>query len=106
MGEQFIKVIMDNAINQSADLCYVTIFPKHQNLIIDILIHKFTSHFVNNFNKFLIAASGFDNIIGKAIYDDTRNIQGFLHLKNESGIINDIRPKINAPKILKILINS
>lgn len=33
MGEQFIKVIMDNAITRSADLCYVTIFPKHQNLI-------------------------------------------------------------------------
>lgn len=36
------------------------------------------------------------------LYDDTRNIQGFLHLKNESGIINDIRPKINASKILKV----
>lgn len=33
MGEQFVKVIMDNAISQSVDLCYVTIFPKHQSLI-------------------------------------------------------------------------
>lgn len=33
MGEQFIKIIMDNAIKEQADLCYVTIFPKHKNLI-------------------------------------------------------------------------
>lgn len=33
MGEQFIKIIMDNAINEMVDLCYVTIFPKHKPLI-------------------------------------------------------------------------
>lgn len=33
MGEQFIKIIMDYAINEKADICYVTIFPKHEALI-------------------------------------------------------------------------
>lgn len=33
MGEQFIKIIMDYAIGEEVDLCYVTIFPKHKNLI-------------------------------------------------------------------------
>lgn len=33
LGEQFIKIIMDYAINETIDLCYVTIFPKHEALI-------------------------------------------------------------------------
>ena len=33
MGEQFIKIIMDNAINEDVELCYVTVFPKHEGLI-------------------------------------------------------------------------
>ncbi len=33
MGEQFIKIIMDCAISEMVDLCYVTIFPKHDTLI-------------------------------------------------------------------------
>lgn len=33
MGEQFIKIIMDYAVNEDMDLCYVTIFPKHKKLI-------------------------------------------------------------------------
>lgn len=33
MGEQFIKVIMDCAVSENAELCYVTIFPKHRSLI-------------------------------------------------------------------------
>ena len=33
LGEQFIKVIMDYAINEKADICYVTIYPKHKSLI-------------------------------------------------------------------------
>lgn len=33
MGEQFVKVIMDYAINEAVDVCYVTIFPKHKVLI-------------------------------------------------------------------------
>ena len=33
MGEQFIKVITDYAVNENVDLCYVTIFPKHDTLI-------------------------------------------------------------------------
>lgn len=33
MGEQFIKIITDYAINKDADLCYVTIYEKHDSLI-------------------------------------------------------------------------
>lgn len=33
MGEQFIKIITDYAINKDADLCYVTIYEKHNSLI-------------------------------------------------------------------------
>lgn len=33
MGEQFIKVIMDYAANEDADVCYVTIYEKHSSLI-------------------------------------------------------------------------
>lgn len=33
LGEQFIKIIMDYAISEMMDVCYVTIFPKHESLI-------------------------------------------------------------------------
>ena len=33
MGEQFIKIIMDYAANENVDVCYVTIFKKHESLI-------------------------------------------------------------------------
>lgn len=39
MGEQFIKLIADRAINEKVDLCYVTIFPKQKTLI--KLLEKF-----------------------------------------------------------------
>ena len=33
MGEQFIKIIMDYAINEDVEVCYVTIYEKHTTLI-------------------------------------------------------------------------
>ncbi len=33
MGEQFIKIIMDYAANEKVDVCYVTIYEKHEALI-------------------------------------------------------------------------
>mgnify|MGYP004471472067 CR=1 FL=1 len=33
MGEQFIKVIIDCAMTENVDMCYVTIYEKHQSLI-------------------------------------------------------------------------
>ena len=33
MGEQFIKIITDYAVNKEADICYVTIYQKHNSLI-------------------------------------------------------------------------
>jgi hypothetical protein len=39
MGEQFIKIIMDYAINEDVDICYTTIFEKHHTLI--ALVEKY-----------------------------------------------------------------
>lgn len=39
LGERFIKIIMDEAIDKNVDLCYITIFPKHKSLI--NLVNKF-----------------------------------------------------------------
>ena len=33
MGEQFIKVIMDHAVKENVNVCYVTIYEKHSSLI-------------------------------------------------------------------------
>ena len=33
MGEQFLKVLFDYAIDKKADICYITIFEKHSSLI-------------------------------------------------------------------------
>ena len=33
MGEQFIKIIMDCALCEKVDVCYVTIYEKHKSLI-------------------------------------------------------------------------
>lgn len=44
MGEQFIKIIMDYAVNEDVDVCYVTIYEKHDSLI----------NLLQSFNRFLI----------------------------------------------------
>ena len=41
MGEQFLKVLFDYAIDKNADVCYVTIFDKHSDLIDLILKYGF-----------------------------------------------------------------
>ena len=33
LGEQFIKVILDYAVNENVDVCYLTIYPRHKSLI-------------------------------------------------------------------------
>ena len=43
MGEQFVKGIMDYAINKDVDVCYVTIYEKHEELI--RLLQKFGFEF-------------------------------------------------------------
>lgn len=43
MGEQFVKGIMDYAINKDVDVCYVTIYEKHEDLI--RLLQKFGFEF-------------------------------------------------------------
>lgn len=41
LGEQFIKVIMDYALNESVDLCYVTIYEKDRTQPLIKLIERF-----------------------------------------------------------------
>ena len=43
MGEQFIKIIMDYALYENVDVCYVTIFAKHKSLI--DLVERFGFHY-------------------------------------------------------------
>ncbi len=39
MGEQFVKIITDHAVNEKVDVCYITIYEKHKALI--ELVQKF-----------------------------------------------------------------
>ena len=64
MGEQFIKVIMDYAISEAVDACYVTIFPKHDVDVYKRQVHFFvvltvTRSFVDRFllNQVLLLAT-------------------------------------------------
>lgn len=44
MGEQFVKIIMDYAINGDVDICYVTIFDKQEGLINLLKTFGFEEH--------------------------------------------------------------
>lgn len=50
LGEQFIKIILDYAVASSVNLCYVTIFPKHNSLI--KLVEKFGFEFYGTKGSF------------------------------------------------------
>ena len=36
------------------------------------------------------------------LFDNTNKIKGFLHLKEENRVVDDVRPKLYADKILKV----
>lgn len=44
MGEQFIKIITDMAVNEKVEVCYVTIFDKHKPLIELVEMYGFVKH--------------------------------------------------------------
>lgn len=50
MGEQFVKIIMDYAINEKVDVCYVTIFEKHESLIRLVQQFGFEYHGVKGYD--------------------------------------------------------
>ena len=86
MGEQFIKVITDIAISEDVDICYVTIFKKHSNLI--NLIERF----------------GFKEY-GKKYTDGKEET---VYLKNMRGIVDDILldyPIISNKNVKKYLLS-
>lgn len=51
MGEQFIKIIMDYAISENTDVCYVTIYEKHKSLINLVQQYGFEFHGVKGKGK-------------------------------------------------------
>lgn len=86
MGEQFIKIIMDYAANENVDVCYVTIYKKHNSLI--SLIQQF----------------GFElyGVKGKGEYREN------VYLKNMKSITGDINkdfPYINVFGAKKYLLS-
>jgi len=69
LGERFIKIIMDHAINKNVDVCYVTIFSKHKGLI--DLIQRF------GFERYGVKGGG-DNL--ELVYlKDMRNVTGDIN---------------------------
>ena len=86
MGEQFIKVIMDYASNEDADVCYVTIYEKHSNLI--NLVQQF----------------GFELYGTKGKGEFKENV--YLKQMNKiSGDINKDFPLVNTSKARKFLLS-
>ena len=93
LGEQFIKVISDYAINEEIDVCYVTIFPKHKGLI--SLVKKF------GFVEFGIKGN-IDNP-EKVFIKDMRRILGdinidfpLLNCRNSKKYLLSIYPKYHS----------
>ena len=86
LGERFIKIIMDNAINENVDLCYVTIFPKHKTLI-------------NLMERF-----GF---IKYGVKGDDSNLESVYikNMKYVTGNINIDYPIINAHNVRKFILS-
>lgn len=85
LGEQFIKVILDKAVEQKVDVCYVTIFPKHGSLV----------NLVNYF--------GFEYYGTKGVGDNKENV--YLRRMNYiTGDINKDYPYVNIEKTKKYLL--
>ena len=65
LGEQCIKSILDYAITENVDVCYVTIFPRHTNLI----------NLVETFGFELRGKKGKENVYIKDMHSITGNIK-------------------------------
>lgn len=86
MGEQFIKVIMDYAVNENVDVCYVTIYEKHASLI----------NLVQQFGFELYGEKG------KGIYKENVYLK---QLKKVTGDINKDFPMVNMSGAKKYLLS-
>lgn len=75
---------------------------KHQTFADVNLSDKFFNTLKKDYPEF---ENWFNNHLERdayVLYNDSGEIQGFLHLKNEYDIVDDVRPKIKAKKILKV----
>lgn len=93
LGEQFIKIILDYAVASSVNLCYVTIFPKHNSLI--KLVEKFGFEFYGT--KGL--SSNKENVYVKKLNSLTGNILKDFPLvdsRNKNKYILGIYPKYHT----------
>lgn len=86
LGEQFVKVIMDRAVSENVDVCYVTIYPKHKSLI----------NLVNEFGFSLYGKKG----VG--IYEENVYVR---KMKQLTGDINKDYPYINMNGTKKYLLS-
>lgn len=86
MGEQFIKIITDYAVNEEADICYVTIYEKHNSLI----------NLVQQFGFELYGTKGTDS--------HKENVY-IKQMKKITGDINKDFPLINLNSSRKYLLN-
>lgn len=86
MGEQFIKIIMDYASNEKVDVCYVTIYEKH-NTLID-LVQQF----------------GFELYGTKGQGEHTENVY-LKQMKKTTGDINKDFPLVDLNKGKKYLLS-
>ena len=68
LGEQFLKVIFDYAIDQSADVCYLTIYEKHEGLINLITQYGFKEYGTKGLGQFQ------EKVYLKKMYSQTGDI--------------------------------
>lgn len=86
LGEQFVKIIVDFAISERVDMCYVTIFPKHHQLIS------------------LVKSFGFEEYGTKGDIPN-QEIVYVKNMKKTTGNINSDYPLIQARKANKYLLS-
>lgn len=86
LGEQFLKVIADYAINEDVDVCYVTIYLRHKKLI--RLVEQF----------------GFEYFGKKGIGQNEENVY-LKRMRTMSGDINMDFPRINVIQKRKYLLS-
>lgn len=93
LGERFIKVISDYAINEEVDVCYVTIFPKHKGLISLVKKFGFTEFGIkgNSNNPEKVFIKEMDKISGNVNAD-----YPILNCRNTKKYLLSIYPKYHS----------
>lgn len=86
MGEQFIKIIMDYAVGENVDVCYVTIYEKHNTLI----------NLVQQFGFELYGVKG-EGVHKESVY--------LKQMKRITGDINKDFPLVNISTVKKYLLS-